>query len=89
MPMSSSNASTTTLQSKIRLLNSEAAVADKANIKAKRLVASLHSLQTQNELLHHENDGLRAALGVKTKHQKKSYKLDFQQRREHHGGAVF
>jgi uncharacterized membrane protein len=67
----------------------DAAVADKAKVESKRLAASLHSLQTQNELLHHENNGLRAAIGVKKRHRKKSYKLDLQQRREYHGGAVF
>jgi hypothetical protein len=39
-----------------------AAVKDKAKIEAKRLGASLHSLQVQNELLHYENDSLRSAL---------------------------
>ena len=67
----------------------DAAVADKAKVKAKQLSASLHSLQAQNELLHHENDGLRAALDTKKKHQKPGYKLDLQQREEYHGGAVF
>ncbi|KAF7441820.1 hypothetical protein A1F99_136720 [Pyrenophora tritici-repentis] len=50
----------------------DAAVADRAKVEAKQLAASLHSLQTQNELLHHENDGLRAALDIKTKHQKRA-----------------
>ncbi|KAI1507918.1 hypothetical protein Ptr86124_013172 [Pyrenophora tritici-repentis] len=67
----------------------DAAVADRAKVEAKQLAASLHSLQTQNELLHHENDGLRAALDIKTKHQKKSYPLDLQQPEQHHGGATF
>ena len=37
------------------------AVADKAKVEARRLEASLHSLQVQNQLLHHENDGLARA----------------------------
>jgi hypothetical protein len=40
-----------------------------------------------NELLHHENDGLRKALSSKKKH-KKGYKLDLQQREENHDGAT-
>ncbi|EFQ91907.1 hypothetical protein PTT_11131 [Pyrenophora teres f. teres 0-1] len=53
------------------------------------LAVSLHSLQTQNELLHHENDGLRAALSAKKKQQQKSTQLDVQQPEEYHSSAVF
>ena len=67
----------------------DAAVADKAKIEARQLEASLHSLQTQNELLHHENEGLTCALEAKKKHKKKSKTMDLQQRKEYHGGAVF
>jgi hypothetical protein len=66
----------------------DAAVADKAKAESKQLAGALHSLQVQNELLHHENDGLRAALTTKRKHQKKSKRLDLQQREEYYGGAV-
>jgi hypothetical protein len=66
----------------------DAAVADKAKPESKQLAGALHSLQVQNELLHHENDGLRVALTTKRKHQKKSKLLDLQQREEYHGGAV-
>jgi hypothetical protein len=45
----------------------DAAVKDKAKVEAKRLSQSLHSLQVQNELLHHENEGLRDALTTKRK----------------------
>lgn len=49
-----------------------AVVADRAaKVEAKQLAASLHSLQTQNELLHHETNGLRSALYLKYK-QKRS-----------------
>ena len=67
----------------------DAAVADKAKVEARRLEASLHSLQTQNELLHHENDGLTRALEAKKKHKTKSKTMDLQQRKEYHGSAVF
>jgi hypothetical protein len=65
------------------------AVKDTATEEAKKLRGSLHSLQVQNELLHHENQGLREALTVKKKHTKRSQTLDLQQRKEYHGGAVF
>jgi hypothetical protein len=67
----------------------KAAVADKSKVEAKRLKASLHSLRTQNELLHLKNDGLQQALLAKKKHKKKSNTLDLRQRKEYHSGAVF
>jgi hypothetical protein len=57
--------------------------------ETKRLSHTLHHLQVQNELLNHENDGLREALSTKKKHKKKGKVLDLQQRQEYHGGAVF
>jgi hypothetical protein len=66
----------------------DAAVADKSKAEGKRVAAALHSLQVQNELLHHENKGLRAAITTKQKHKKKSKVLDLQQREEFHSGAV-
>jgi hypothetical protein len=39
--------------------------------------------------LKHKNEGLKKALSVKKKHQKKSKILDLQQHQEHHEGAVF
>ena len=65
------------------------AVKDRATDEAKKLSRSLHSLQVQNELLHHENNGLREALVTKKKHKKRGKPLDLQQREEYHGGAVF
>ena len=67
----------------------DAAVADKAKDEAKQLAVALHSLQAQNELLHHENNGLRAAISTKKRHQKKSKTLDLQHGEEYHGGATF
>jgi hypothetical protein len=67
----------------------EVTVKDTAGDDAKRLSTSLHSLQVQNELLNHENQGLRAALVTKRKNSKKRKPLDLQQRQEYHGGAVF
>jgi hypothetical protein len=67
----------------------DAAVKDKAEESAKKLSASIHSLQTHNHLLHFENEGLRQALTTKKKNQKESKPLDLQQRKEYHSGAVF
>jgi hypothetical protein len=65
------------------------AVKNTATEEAKKLRGSLHSLQVQNELLHHENQGLREALTVEKKHTKRGKPLDLQQCKEYHGGAVF
>jgi hypothetical protein len=54
----------------------DAAVNDTAAVESKRLSESLHSLQVQNELLHHENEGLRAALTIKRKRRVESKALD-------------
>ena len=67
----------------------DAAVKDGSEVKAKQLSASLHSLQVQNELLRHENGGLRSALTTKKKHKTKSKPLDLQQRKEFQSTAVF
>jgi hypothetical protein len=66
----------------------DVAVTDKAKGEGKRLAGALHSLQVQNELLHHKNNGLHAVLTTKQKHKKKSKVLDLQQREEYHGSAV-
>ena len=54
----------------------DAAVKDTAKVEAKQLSASLHSLQVQNELLHHENQGLRNALLTKRKHNTRGKPLE-------------
>jgi hypothetical protein len=64
-------------------------VKDSSEVPARRLALALHSLQVQNELLHHDNEGLREALATKRKHAKKSKPLDLQQRKEYWGGVVF
>lgn len=66
-----------------------AAVDDKSTIPAQQLDYAVHSLQMQNELLHHENEGLIQALSARKKRKKHSHTLDLQQRHEYHGGAVF
>jgi hypothetical protein len=67
----------------------EAAVSDKSKVEAKRLSASLHSLQVNNELVHFENQRLKDAVTTKQKHKKKSKPLDLQQRKEFRNKAVF
>lgn len=47
-----------------------------AKDEGKRVVAALRSLQVQNELLHVEIDGLKAALNTKQRYRKKSMLLD-------------
>jgi hypothetical protein len=45
----------------------EASVPEKSKVEARQFKASLLSPQAQNELLHHENDGLNRALDAKKK----------------------
>jgi hypothetical protein len=65
-----------------------AAVNDSHQYEARKLRSSVHHLSVQNELLKHENEGLKEALQHKKKHRKKGKALDLQQRQEYHGGAV-
>jgi hypothetical protein len=64
------------------------AAKDINNKETQKLSRSLHSISVQNELLKHENKGLREALAARKKHQKRGKPLDLQQRKEYHGGAV-
>ncbi|KAF7572910.1 Membrane-bound metallopeptidase [Pyrenophora tritici-repentis] len=66
-----------------------AAVTDSHQYEARKLRSSVHHLSVQNELLKHENEGLKEALQHKKKHRKKGKALDLQQRQECHGGSVF
>ncbi|EUC46893.1 hypothetical protein COCMIDRAFT_91524 [Bipolaris oryzae ATCC 44560] len=66
----------------------DAAVSDTSKNAAKQLKQALHSLQVQNELLHHEIDELRGSITTK-KHRKTDRKLlDLQQHEEYHSSAV-
>ena len=64
-------------------------VDDAASREAKKLSQTIHSISTQNQLLKHENEGLRIALSTKKKHQKRSKPLADDQSAEYSGGAVF
>jgi hypothetical protein len=48
-------------------------------VEAKQLSAALHSLQTNNDILYTEIDGLRSALLTKKKHNTRSYTMDLYQ----------
>ncbi|KAF1928523.1 uncharacterized protein M421DRAFT_48400, partial [Didymella exigua CBS 183.55] len=50
---------------------------------------SLHHISIQNQLLHHENQGLKEALKTQKKHKNESKVLQFQPRKDYHGGAEF
>jgi hypothetical protein len=64
-------------------------VKDTSAEESKKLAESLHHFQVENELLHHENNGLNAALTPKKKHNKRRKPLNFQQGQEYHSRATF
>jgi hypothetical protein len=64
-------------------------VPDKLKVEAKRLSTLLHSLQVNNELVHHENQKLKDAVTTKQKHKKKSAPLDLQQPNKFRSKATF
>jgi hypothetical protein len=57
-------------------------------IEQSQLSEALHSLQVNNNLLHHQNSQLRTALATKRRRKAKSYTLDLQQRKEFHSNAI-
>ncbi|KAF1359816.1 hypothetical protein EJ07DRAFT_178305 [Lizonia empirigonia] len=67
----------------------DAAVADKAKVKAKQLSAAVHSLQTNNNILLTEINGLHSALLTKKKQNTRIYTMDLHQDEQDTGGAVF
>jgi hypothetical protein len=67
----------------------DAAVPNKAGIKAKRLSAALHSFQAKNKVIRLKIEGLKQSLASKDKHKHKSRPLPLQQRKEFHLKAVF
>ncbi|KAK1912811.1 hypothetical protein P3342_004747 [Pyrenophora teres f. teres] len=67
-----------------------AAVEDKSKAEFKRLEQSLHLLQVENELLHHERESLRSSLRLQSKRNNKGTTLDSQHREDYHNSsAVF
>jgi hypothetical protein len=65
------------------------AIKDTSKVSALRLYEALHSLQVQNELLHHRNEAMKEALSIKQKHAKKSRLLPLIQRQDCDSGAVW
>ncbi|KAF1924064.1 uncharacterized protein M421DRAFT_425080 [Didymella exigua CBS 183.55] len=55
----------------------------------RKISRSLHHISIQNQLLHHKNQGLKEALKTQKKHKNKSKVLQFQPRKDYHGGAEF
>jgi hypothetical protein len=62
-------------------------VEDMSKVPPLHLWEALHSLQVQNELLHHRNKGMKEALIVKRKHAKKSCPLPLKLVQEGDSGA--
>ncbi|EDU51060.1 hypothetical protein PtrSN002B_011237 [Pyrenophora tritici-repentis] len=60
----------------------DAVVKNAVKVEAKWLSASLYSMQVQNELLYHENEGLCTTLSTVYRHSVKSKSLELQQRKE-------
>jgi hypothetical protein len=67
----------------------DAAVKDTTTVEAQKLSSSLHSMQVQIELLHHENEGLRTALSIKKKHKNKSITIAPKEDEEYYDGFMF
>ena len=64
-------------------------VKDQSSKDVKKLRRSLHHISAQNSILRGEIRGLRDALVVKKRQQKKSFTLRLNNPEEYHGGAVF
>jgi hypothetical protein len=66
-----------------------AVVKDTSAEESKKLAVSLHHFKVESKLLHYKNNGLKAALTSKKKHNKCCKPLDLQQRQEHHSKTTF
>jgi hypothetical protein len=67
----------------------KAAVRDTTAEDSKSLSQTLHLLTVQNEVLKHENSGLREALTAKKKRKNANKALNLQREESYHGGATF
>jgi hypothetical protein len=65
----------------------QAVVKEGAEKEANQVTQALHHYQVQNDLLLHENKGLRESLATKKKRNKPSKKLDLHREGLYHGGA--
>jgi hypothetical protein len=66
-----------------------ASVRDTTVEDSKSLSQTLHQLTVQNEMLKHENSGLREALIAKKKRKNANKALNLQRKESYHGGATF
>ncbi|KAF2726832.1 hypothetical protein EJ04DRAFT_597115, partial [Polyplosphaeria fusca] len=62
---------------------------DEGSKELRKISRSLHHISVQNQLLHHENQRLAEILKTQKKHKNKSKALEFQPRKDYHGGAEF
>jgi hypothetical protein len=62
---------------------------DESSKELRKISRSLHHISVQNQLLHHEIAGLKEVLKTQKKHKNKSKALEFQARKDYHGGAEF
>jgi hypothetical protein len=65
----------------------QSVVKDGAEKEANQVTQAIHYYQVQNELLLHENKGLRESLATKKKRNKHGNKLDLHKEGEYYGGA--
>ena len=67
-------------------------VREEGSKEVKKLSRSLHHISVQNQLLYHGMSGLEEVLKIQKKHKKSKNKnkaLQFQPRKDYHGGAEF
>jgi hypothetical protein len=64
-------------------------VKDTAAEDSRKLSRTLHQLQVQNEVLQHENNGLRDTLTAKKQRKAAGKPLSLQHEESYHGGATF
>jgi hypothetical protein len=62
---------------------------DETSKELRKISRSLHHITIQNTLLHNEVVGLKEVLKTQKKHKNKSKALQFQPRKDYHGGAEF
>ena len=67
----------------------KAAVKDSNSSETRKLHRTLHHLSVQNQLLHHEFQGLKEAIQTKKKHNKKSITLPLQREKEYRSKVTF
>ena len=67
----------------------KAVTCDDKSRRTKRLREVIHHLVVENELPHHESEGLEKNLDIKQKRKKRGQAVVFEQEDYEHGGAVW